>query len=278
MSEFLRSLGQIKLAILLLTLLSVASLGNAQSVEQRYVDGAPTESDDDTRFVMNLRFDDAKISELKSTGFLKSDIPEDRRNRIDGILMNREFSFIDSPATADHHVEKRNDVLIVHVNDAILDRLDYQPFLSKIYYSNFSSVLIAYQPTPFSKEFTGTTSRNQVGSTTQFFARIDEKRGIRGSIEGLDRLKLKTEFGSVEIDLDQIEGMRFQPDQPSNATVWLSNEDRVSGQLEFDQINMICSWGVQPLKLADLESITRSRFTQLPELPTNVAAAKSEKE
>ncbi|MEL7496324.1 MAG: hypothetical protein AAFN77_01850 [Planctomycetota bacterium] len=230
--------------------------------------GQPSEamSDERVRLTMKIRLTDQRIAKLKSTGRLNAEVPLDARNRIDGVRLSRDFSFINGDFVADQHVEKRGDLLIIHLDDAKLDRLDYQPLMSKVYFSNYSTVVLAYHPTVTSA--TGETHSKQLASNdseeTTLFARIDQRRGIRGKLMRPSTIEMKTQFGGVEVNPDKIKGVRFFKDRPSEVTVWMANGDQVSGTISFDEITMACSWGDQSIPVADLESLTRTRFTVLP--------------
>lgn len=216
-----------------------------------------------TRFRMKLRMDDQKIAMLKASGSLRTTVPKAFRNTIDGIKMHRDFSFITDEFVADDHVEKRGTTLLVKLTDEMLDRLDYQPLLNKVYFSNFSDVLLVYvKPKNSPTEQAG--SAKQTGEDSpKFFAKIDEFRGIYGSIDR-DFIKMKTSFGSVDIDVAKIEGIRFH--DGNSISVWLSRQDRISGTIDFDELTMQCSWGEQKLKVDDLETLTLKRDTLLPNI------------
>ncbi len=216
---------------------------------------APTTSGKDQRVLINLELDAAKIDRFRQSGVLATVVEPELINCIDGVRIARPYFFSDEDFVADEHVEKIGDAIIIHIDPVTLDRLDFQPLLSKVYYSNYSVIILKLTDTGQQ------TSPTDVVQTPQFFARIDDRRGLNGRLNSNTSWKLNTDFGSIEVDVEQIAGVKFNlnPRKPDQVLLVLQSGKQWTGDISFDQITLDCSWGQQSVNVSELESISMDR-------------------
>jgi hypothetical protein len=218
---------------------------------------------------MTIDMDDAKIASLLRNGVLRTTIPAKYRNRVDAVLLKRDFSFKTEAYELGDAVDKLNDSVTVKLGAAVLERLDFQPVKVKIYYSGFNSIVFVRDKLESKNPFGLAKRDTQPGpnDSQRMFARLDDKRGVFGWVEGLAKLKLTTEFGEVSIDMIKVAGIRFNTNSSGGVSVRLISGETLSGYPSFDEIQMKCAWGKQKILLSEIESITlnrQSRFTLDP--------------
>ena len=225
---------------------------------------APTNAGKEQRVLINLELDAAKIDRFRQSGVLATVVEPELINRIDGVRIARPYFFSDEDFVADEHVEKIGDAIIIHIDPVALDRLDFQPLLSKVYYSNYSVIILKL--TDFGQQ----TSPADVDQAPKFFARIDDRRGLNGRLNSTSNWKLTTDFGSIDVDVEQIAGVKFNLNSSNDDQVLLvlQSGKQWIGDISFDQITLDCSWGQQSINLSELQSITvdrNQRFCQDPD-------------
>jgi hypothetical protein len=218
---------------------------------------------------MTIELDSAKINALRRTGLLKTIVPSAYRDRIDAIELKRSVSFKTEHYLLKDSVDKLDDTVTLTINDAIIDRLDYQPVKAKVYYSGNSTVALIFDRRKPKNPFGLPASETQptADDSPRLFARLDNQRGISGWMTGLAKIQLKTSFGNLSIDSNKIAGIRFNTNSSGRVAVRLKSGDTLSGYPNFDSISMKCSWGKQKILLSELKSVTtnrRSRFAEDP--------------
>ncbi len=210
---------------------------------------------------LTIDMDDSKMASIRQTGYLQVAIPAAYRGRVDAVRLKRPVSFKTKAFQLDKAVDKLNDTVTVNINQALLDQLDYQPVLAKVYYSDFTNVLLIYQrrkpgdPVGLAER----ENKPTVNDSRRFYARVDAQRGLYGWMEGLAKIKLQSDFGEVVINSTDISGIKFNANNSGSVAIRLNSGESVSGYVNFDEIKMKCSWGRQKLSLAEIDSIVSDR-------------------
>jgi len=91
------------------------------------------------------------------------------------------------------------------------------------------------------------------------YVRINEKRGIYGSLKDFETFSIKTQFGKVKIPTSEIAGIRFNDGSADTAFVVLKKGDVFSGQIDLETITVASRFGEQKLKLTRVESLSLGR-------------------
>jgi len=267
---FLTSWNLSRLAILLPLVFLTASFGQSST------NSTPNETQANqagqTLSTVTIEMDENKIDLLRRTGFLRLAIPPAYRGKVDGVRLKREVSFKSDDFQLVNVVDKLNDTITVTVNDTALERLDFQPVIAKVYYPAFSSVVLVYDRRQPGGPIGLTERENKptAADSSRFFARVGDKRGLFGWMTGLAKIKLTSDFGEVFLNSTDIAGIKFNANKSGSVSIRLNSGASISGYVDFDEINMKCSWGTQKLALAELDSIVadrKFRFAQDPYHP-----------
>ena len=256
---FFRSWNFSRLAVLLPLLFMTTVLG--QSSSRKAPGTARPQSKKPEMVTLTIDMDDSKLASIRQTGYLRASIPAAYRGRVDAVRLKRPVSFKKDAFRLDKSVDKLNDTVTVTINQTLLDQLDYQPVIAKVYYSDFANVLVVYQrrrpgdPVGLAER----ENKPTAADSPRFYARVDDQRGLYGWMEGLAKIKLKSDFGDVVINSTEIAGIKFNANNSGSVAIRLNSGASVSGYVDFDEINMKCSWGTQKLSLAEIDSIVLDR-------------------
>ena len=248
-----------RLAVLLPLVFLTTTLGQSSS---KTIPLTPQSRPNETEAVtLTIDMDDNKMASIRQTGYLQVAIPAAYRGRVDAVRLKRPVSFKKEAFQLDKSVDKLNDTVTVSINQALLDQLDYQPVLAKIYYSDFANVLVIFKPRKPGDPVGLAERENKptANDSPRFYARVDDQRGLYGWMDGLAKIKLNSEFGEVVINSTDIAGMKFNANNLGSVAVRLNSGASVSGYVNFDEIKMKCSWGTQKLSLTEIDSIVLDR-------------------
>ena len=248
-----------RLAVLLPLVVLTTALGQSSS-KVAPVRSQP-QSNKPVMMTLTIDMDDRKMASIQETGYLRVAIPAAFRGRVDAVRLKRPVSFKTEQFQLDKAVDKLNDTVTVNINQALLEQLDYQPVVAKIYYSDFANVLLVYQrrrpgdPVGLAERENKATAVD----SPRFYARVDDQRGMYGWMEGLANFKLNSDFGEVVINSTDIAGIKFNANNSGSVAIRLNSGATISGYVNFDEIIMKCSWGTQKLSLAEIDSIVSDR-------------------
>lgn len=248
-----------RLAVMLPLVFLTTTLGQSSSsgvpVASQFKSAKPQ------KMTLTVDMDDNKIASLREAGFLRVAIPAVFQGRVDAVRLKRAVSFKSEEYQLDKAVDKINDTVTVTFKQSLLDQLEYQPIIAKIYYSDFSSVLLVYQRRKPGDPVGLVERENKptAADSKRFYARVDDKRGMYGWLSGLAKIKLKSEFGDVVLNSADIAGIKFNANKLGSVAIRLNSGASVSGYVNFDEIKMKCSWGTQKLSLNEIDSIVSDR-------------------
>ena len=216
------------------------------------------------KVTLTIDMDDNKLAVLRKTGLLRIAVPPAYQGKLDTVRLKREISFKSEDFELPNAVDKLASTLTVSLDEALLDQLDYQPIKANVYYAGFTSVSVIYTR-PKAGDPLGLAERENkptLDDSTRFFVRVDDKRGMYGFMTGLAKLKLDSDFGEVMIDTTEVAGIKFNAHGSGSVAVRLNSGASISGNVDFDEIIMKCSWGTQKISLDEIESIVANRKYQ----------------
>jgi|694.fasta_scaffold00147_27 hypothetical protein len=72
---------------------------------------------------------------------------------------------------------------------------------------------------------------------------VDETVGITGTLSDTNSLSIKTAFGSAELPLSEVAGIRFPRRDDTATTVVMLNGDSITGATDVKFINVETTWG-----------------------------------
>jgi len=205
-----------RLAVILPLVCLTTALG--QSSSKKALVTTKPKSQKPITVTLTVEMDDAKLDSIRQTGYLRVAIPAVYRGRVDAVRLKRPVSFKTDEFQLDRSVDKLSSTVTVAVNQAQLDRLDYQPIIAKVYYSDFANVMLVYQRRKPGDPLGLAERENKptVADSPRFYARVDEQRGLYGWIEGLATIKLKSDFGEVILSCADIAGIKFNANRTAS--------------------------------------------------------------
>lgn len=252
---------------LLLTLVVVGLLPLDGVWSQEVLSGQspkPIAEKDQARVTMTIELGELELAAFRRSGLLRTNVPANYQGQVDAIEVKRAVSFKVDHYLLNDAIDKINDSLSLKINESDIERLDYQPIKAKVYYDGFSTVVMALdRNSDAAIDAAKTEVRPTKSDSPKFFVRIDDRRGFAGFIKDLAELELKTDFGKLNVEADKIAGVRFNVDSQGGVAVELKSGETFLGKPSFDSISMKCSWGIEELRLSDIESVTvdrRARF------------------
>ena len=98
----------------------------------------------------------------------------------------------------------------------------------------------------------------QSGSKAMF-VNMSKGKVLQGEILDLDKIKVNTSFGDVEIPMEKVAGIRLHADKDDNAVIAFANGDIVTGKVELDELQVKTDWGKAFIKSKFIESIMTNR-------------------
>ncbi len=256
---FLKSWKLSRLAVLLPLVCLTSAFG--QSSLESVVDSPQPVRYEPQAVTLTVELDENKLTSLRQTGSLRIAIPAEYRGKVDAVRLKRPFSFKSKLFQLNKAVDKVQGAVTVTVNRTLLDQLDYQPVIAKIYYDNFSEVVLVYELRKPGDPIGLLERENQPtrADSQKFYVRIDDKRGMYGWMTGLAQIKLQSAFGDVVLNSTDIAGIKFNANKSEGVAIRLKSGASVSGLVDFKKIKMKCSWGSEVLSLAEIDSVVLDR-------------------
>ena len=242
------------LGLILIGLLLPLQFSRAQDAQD---EPKLADSSEVQRYDVVLTLDEGKIRQLQQTGILKASLPKHFLNRVDSIVLSRVDRFVTEPLLLDEDVQKRDRMLGLRVDASFIDHLAYQPIKIRIYESNFSSIVLQYQPVRMQIK-SKASDVDLEKDTPPVFLRLNNDRGITGHIKDGDSLKLTTEFGEIAFPFERSIGIGFNADSDGRVVVLFSNGDLLSGMMSVDKIVFKTKFGDKEIPLTEIRSVTQS--------------------
>ena len=214
---------------------------------------------DGTRFVLKLNSE--LVGKLRSFGSLRSEVPEENRNKINFIELQYKETEDEEPIELGIPLGIAGTNASVTLDEDLIGQVKGQPVRIPVKKSEgkFSQIILKY-------EAPVTPSPMLAGSEKDtYFIRLTDAQLMAGNLEGFDNFSMKTKFGDVNIPTDQIAGIRFKIDNKDTAVVVLSNGDTVTGQPTVPAIELVTDWGqadIEPEFIQSLTTSSNSRFFQ----------------
>ena len=219
------------------------------------------QQDSPTKYVLIINLDSNKIETLRRTGVLTANIPPKMINKINAIRFKRKTSFLTKSLETKAPIDKVNSDLLAVIDNTVIERLDYQPVEVKIFESGFNRLFIKFNPKGnVAGEIPKQIKVERRPEDSQFvYVRLDNQRGLYGTLKGLSKFPVKTGFGDVEIPSKQLKGIRLNTDDKGSAHVMLHSGDEFTATIADQKITINSWWGPQEVKLSEIESITTSK-------------------
>lgn len=225
------------------TLLATASHSHAQ---------------DQTRFVLKL--DNKLISSLRSFGSLRSQVPEQHRNKISFVELQFDETKVGESIELGLPLQISADNASIVLDEDLIGQVKGQPIRVPVNkdQGEFSQIILQYEAPAVSPMLSGS-------SEDTLFIRMKDAKVMAGNVEGLSELAIDTKFGNVSIPMSEIAGIKFHTDGNDSAVVVLNNGDSVTGTPTVSAVQLQTDWGKAEIQPEFIESVTTgasARFLQ----------------
>ena len=216
---------------------------------------------EDQRFVVVLTIGDEEARALRRDGNLRASLPAHFRDRVDSVLLRHPTTFLKRKLVIKDDVDKIGRTLLVNVDESIVDRLGYQPIMIKVYQSGYDTIVLKYPPSGSRRRLAsiGRASRPRPRDSPQVFVRLSPENGTTGWVRNMKSIKVTTEFGSIDMPLAKVRGIRFNSDSPEDVAIVSVTGDYFTGKIEQKEIVLATRWGDERIPVTKLESITYDR-------------------
>lgn len=224
-------------------------------------------SDKKERYMLVLTIGELEASALRRDGQLRATLPAKFQNRVDSVLLKHPTTFLSKKLIVNDDVDKLGRTLLVNVDESIVDRLEYQPVQMKIYQSGFDSITLKYQR-PRNRARLASIRRGtkpKPNDSPQVFVRLSPQNGTTGWVRNMKTLTVETQFGSTELPLNRIAGIRFNADESNEVVVISVAGDYLTGSIDLNEIVLATRWGDEKIPVSKLESITYHRESRFLE-------------
>lgn len=206
------------------------------------------------RFILKLN--ENLISSFKEFGSLRSALPLNVRERIDTVELRFSGTEDNAALTMNLDVEIKGENAEITVNDSLLETIRQQPVRIPLNGKTFGVVFLRYDQGESSQD--NSEEVDMGDGPNRFVMKIIDDSTLAGSVVDMTAIELVTNFGKVELTLDQIAGVRFRADGNENAVVFLNNGDAITGTPTLGVINVQTFWGLAEINASNLESMSAS--------------------
>lgn len=106
------------------------------------------------------------------------------------------------------------------------------------------------------------TAGNQddvVDAGVVFFLDLAQNQKVEGVAVDVQKFKITTGFGDVEVPLDKIDGIRLNAMEDGSAVMAFKNGDVLTGVLHVNDLKLKTSWGFATVNIAYIEQISTTK-------------------
>lgn len=203
-----------------------------------------------------LKLNDNLIKSFKDYGSLRSQLPAQAQGRIDNVELRFEGTEGQEPVEMPLKVEVQGDSAQVYVGDSVLESLLKQPIRIPLRGQAFNTIFLRYQANAAAEAPGGGVVLGD--GPNRFVLEITDDSSIAGSVVDMTEITLMTNFGEVQLTLDQIAGVRFKSDGSDAAVVFLNNGDAVTGTPTLGVVNIQTFWGLAEVNASNVRTMSAS--------------------
>ncbi|MEM7783185.1 MAG: hypothetical protein AAF623_07520 [Planctomycetota bacterium] len=234
-------------------LTSVSSLSLAQSTAKT----GPKNDPDRQQFTMTIRLTEMQRNQLRMQGNLTIPVPSQIIGSVAAIKLQGKPTFLDEVAKIEPVDHRLGQTLFLSVDESVVDRIEFQPILMKIYHSAFQKIVLNYRPTLGMVPAVAKPDNVEQKESRLFYVRLDSERAAMAQILDFDSMFVETEFGKIDIPSHEIDGLKFNLNDRSE-DVWISlrGGDSFRGKIGFEAMRIRTRWAEIDLLVSEVDSIT----------------------
>ena len=207
------------------------------------------------RLVTSLKGIDALKFQLGER--LQTKVPGKNKDSVGAVLLKREDSLTDTPATVEAKTLFQQGKLYLELETQMIERMLYQPLEIKVDQEKLNRIV--YIPVANSNSKAKNTTNN---FAPNWYLRLNSATPMAAIVDGETTLKIESEIGTVDAALKTIAAVRFSKDANVPSTFVFKNGDKITGTGKLDQqINIQTQWGEAQLDTARIQLMTRDEKT-----------------
>lgn len=247
-------------AFALATVLAVAFFGFAQAQQS---DPDPGKLNDQGEEVIGkargfsaiVTLDDESLDKLVGDGRIEVPVPPQLANSLNSVIIKRPLHFKDEKAYGFADAQLTAKRLFINVDDAILERIDYQPVELRTYEAGVSSIVLNF--VGLLPDHGADDSGDAETDSPMLTVKLKSGKGLTGRIRGMKTLMLNSVFG--EISIDYAKTRSIITNDAGGLKVEMLNGDLVTGKISVDQIEVVNRWGLETIPISDVDSLAIKR-------------------
>lgn len=207
----------------------------------------------------SLTLNNEYLTNLKSSGSLKSEVSESARNKIGFIELRYDDSKDKTPIELDVDVVRNGSDAVIILDNELIAKIKGQPVRIPARENGFSRVLLKYDA-----PVVGIKS-SQIVSEDLLFIRLSDVKSLAGELDEISEITMTTKFGDVTIPMEQIAGIKLHTDEDDSAVVVMVDGDVLTGVPSLPMLQLSTDWGKAEINPEAVQSITttsNSKFSR----------------
>ena len=210
-----------------------------------------------------LTLNNAFLTNLKSSGSLKSVVSESSRSKIGFIELRYDDSKGKTPIELDIDINidgtpTGTDAVIVLDNDLIA-KIKGQPVRIPVKENGFSRVLLKYDAPAMANK------SSEIISDELLFIRLSDVKSLAGELDEISEITMTTKFGDVTIPMEHIAGIKLHTDEDDSAVIVMVDGDVLTGVPSLPTLQLSTDWGkaeVNPEAVQSITTTNNSKFSR----------------
>lgn len=207
----------------------------------------------------SLTLNNEYLTNLKSSGSLKSEVSESARNKIGFIELRYDDSKDKTPIELDVEITRNGSDAVIVLDNELIAKIKGQPVRIPARENGFSRVLLKYDAPAVG------IKSSQIISEDLLFVRLSDVKSLAGELDEISEITMTTKFGDVTIPMEQIAGIKLHTDEDDSAVVVMVDGDVLTGVPSLPTLQLSTDWGKAEINPEAVQSITttsNSKFSR----------------
>jgi len=204
----------------------------------------------------SLTLNNEYLTNLKSSGSLKSEVSESARNKIGFIELRYDDSKDKTPVELEIDVVRNGSDAVIVLDEDLIAKIKGQPVRIPARENGFSRVLLKYDAPAVG---------NTITSEDLLFVRLSDVKSLAGELDEISEITLTTKFGEITIPMEQVAGIKLHTDEDDSAVIVFVDGDVITGVPSLPTLQLSTDWGKAEINPEAVQSITttsNSKFSR----------------
>lgn len=207
----------------------------------------------------SLTLNNEYLTNLKSSGSLKSEVSESARNQIGFIELRYDDSKDKTPIELEIDVTRVGSDAVIVLDNELIAKIKGQPVRIPARENGFSRVLLKYDAPAVG------IKSSEIVSDDLLFVRLSDVKSLAGELDEITEITMTTKFGDVTIPMEQIAGIKLHTDEDDSAVIVMVDGDVLTGVPSLPMLQLSTDWGKAEINPEAVQSITttsNSKFSR----------------